>query len=90
MDDYESQAIDESVADSIEERHAPDRHVMAAPREKYCQRCNGYGRVPKLFFEGFKNCPDCDGSGIALPPEPAWEAALWDAADDAYERANDR
>lgn len=91
MDAYESQAIDEAVADAIEERHAPDAQVMAAPRmEKYCKRCNGYGRIAKMFFAGIKPCPDCGGTGIALPPEPAWESDLWDAADAAYERAVDR
>lgn len=30
-DAYESMAIDEATADAIEERHAPDAQVMAAP-----------------------------------------------------------
>lgn len=56
MDQDESQAIDEAVADAIEERHAPDRD-MPWPE---------------------------------LGPEDIWEAALWDAADEAYERHMDR
>jgi len=28
-----------------------------------CTRCKGFGRVPKLLFGGYKDCPECRGTG---------------------------
>lgn len=52
-------------------------------REKYCPRCNGYGRVPRLFFQGLKTCPDCGGTGVVIVTAlDAANEALADLSDD--------
>lgn len=43
------------------------RTPAVAPVEAKCKTCGGHGNVPSMVFDGWDDCPACNGTGIKTP-----------------------